>query len=262
MRTVAVVLCLLLGVPAAVAGPAEPHHAPARLEPPVLPFKVVDRFSHDPKAFTQGLDFRGRGLFETTGLYGESTLRKVRLATGEVLRKRSISDDYFGEGLTIFNGNAYWLTWKENTAFVHDPRTFERTGGFTYEGEGWGLTHDGESLIMSDGRPALVYRDPDTFAITRTLPVTDGDSAVDNLNELEWVEGRVYANVWPSNDVAIIDPASGIVEAWLDLSSLQEREESRRDVDVPNGIAYRAKSNRLFVTGKLWAHIYEIEITG
>ena len=224
------------------------------------PVTVVKTFPHDPNAFTQGLEFYGTALFEGTGLRGESTLRRVDLKTGSVRRKRSIPDKYFGEGITVVGKRIFQITWQENTAFVYGRRTFKRIRRFTYEGEGWGLAHNSRRLVMSNGSSTIAFRDPRTFEVTRRIDVTDEGQPVDRLNELEWVNGDILANIWQTNDIVRIDPVSGNVTARYDVSALQQREEREGNPDVANGIAYMKEQNRLFVTGKFWRHVYEVEL--
>jgi glutaminyl-peptide cyclotransferase len=227
---------------------------------PDIPYTVVGTFDHDPNAFTQGLHFKGERLFESTGLNGQSTLRRVDLETGEVLRSRALADEFFGEGSVILGGKLYWLTWQSERAFVYRPRDFKRIGQFKYPGEGWGLTTDGESLVMSNGSARLRWR-TETFKVEKSVRVLDGTTPIQNLNELEWIDGVIFANVWQTNRIARIDPATGLVTGWIDLTPLQEAEQAAGDPDVPNGIAYMKSEDRMFVTGKLWAHVYEIELT-
>lgn len=229
------------------------------LQPTVGPgYVVVGEFPHDPQAYTQGLDFQGPRLFEGTGLNGRSSLRRVDLETGEVLRRVDLAKRFFGEGITVFRKRIYQITWQSERAFVYDRASFRRIGRFTYEGEGWGLTHDGRRLIMSNGSSTIAFRDPKTFEVLDEIEVTDGGEPVAMLNELEWVEGEIFANVWQTDDVVRIDPATGEVTGRLDLSALKERQQ---DGEVTNGIAYMESEDRLFVTGKLWSSIYEIELT-
>jgi glutaminyl-peptide cyclotransferase len=229
------------------------------LQPTVGPgYVVVDEFPHDPQAYTQGLDFQGTRLFEGTGLNGRSSLRRVDLATGEVMRQVDLADRFFGEGITVFGKRIYQITWQSERAFVYDKATFRRIRRFTYEGEGWGLTHDGSRLIMSNGSATITFRDPKTFEVLDEIEVTDGGTAVDMLNELEWVEGEIFANVWQTDDVVRIDPATGEVTGRLDLTALKQQQQNG---EVTNGIAYMESQDRLFVTGKLWDAIYEIELT-
>lgn len=219
-------------------------------------YTVVATYPHDAGAFTQGLDFHRGRLFETTGV-DPASLRQVDLETGAVRKQRVISDRYFGEGMTVIDNRLWWITWKSETAFLYDPETFERRRTVRYRGEGWGLTHNGRRLIMSNGTNRLVFRDPRTFEARRTVEVTDEGSPVDNLNELEWVNGEIFANVWAGDMIARIDPANGEVKSWLNLSQLRTGEPEGNET---NGIAYLPRSDRLFVTGKNWSHLYEIEL--
>lgn len=225
---------------------------------PVLAYEVVKTYPHDPKAFTQGLVFRNGFLYESTGLKGQSSLRKVRLETGEVTDLRAVDKQFFAEGLTDWGGKLLQLTWETNIGFVYDFASFAPLSTFTYSGEGWGLTHDDTQLIMSDGTSALRFLDPNTQREIRRVTVRDGSKAIERLNELEFVKGEVFANVWLTDRIAIIAPSTGKVTAWLDLAKL--RAPSRQGEDVLNGIAYDAGGNRLFVTGKLWSRLYEIKI--
>ncbi|HEX2241476.1 MAG TPA: glutaminyl-peptide cyclotransferase [Actinomycetota bacterium] len=240
------------------AGSSEPKPARAQEDPGYL---LIDEFPHDPDAFTQGLDFRGTALFEGTGIEGASSLRRVDLETGEVLRKVDLADKHFGEGITVFGRRVFQLTWKSGKCFVYRVATFRRVKRFEYEGEGWGLTHNGRLLIMSDGSNIIRFRDPKTFDIVREIDVTDGDQPVSQLNELEWVNGEIFANVWQTDDVVRIDPKTGDVVDRIDLTALRQKEQAEGDPDVTNGIAYMKSEDRLFVTGKWWMHIYEIQLT-
>lgn len=253
LRFIAAATLAALGTPQ-----AEPHAAAA--SHPSRPVTVVQTFPHDPNAFTQGFEFHGTALFEGTGLRGRSTLRRVALETGNVRRKRSLPDKYFGEGITVVGKRIFQITWQENTAFVYGRRTFKRIRRFSYAGEGWGLAHNSRRLVMSNGSSTIAFRDPRTFEVTRRIAVTDEGNPVDDLNELEWVNGDILANVWQTNDIVRIDPASGHVTARYDVSALKQREEREGDPDVANGIAYIKKQDRLFVTGKFWRHVYEVEL--
>jgi glutamine cyclotransferase len=228
---------------------------------PVLSVKVVHVYPHDPRAFTQGLEYYGGYLYESTGIAGQSSLRKVVLQTGEVIRKASLPPQYFGEGLTILHGKIYQLTWLAKKGFIYDLRTFRQVGEFPYETEGWGLTHDDRSLILSDGTNKIRYMDPLSFKVTRTIEVYAGREGVVNLNELEYVKGEIFANVWHSSRIARIDPHSGQVLAWIDLTSLVSQEQ-HSDEAVLNGIAYDKATYRLFVTGKNWPKLFEIKVEG
>jgi glutaminyl-peptide cyclotransferase len=224
-----------------------------------LAYRVVNTFPHDPEAFTQGLIYRGGFLFESTGLHGRSSLRKVRLETGEVLQRQALDAEHFAEGLADWQDQLVQLTWQSNLGFVYDLKTFARQRTFSYTGEGWGLARDARRLIMSDGTSVLRFLDPSTFAEAGRLAVTEGGLAVTNLNELEVVKGRIFANVWQSDQLVIIDPESGQVTGRVDLSGLLPPSE-RYGTDVLNGIAYDANGDRLFVTGKLWPKLFEIRL--
>jgi glutamine cyclotransferase len=230
-----------------------------RVEAPVLGYQVVRSFPHDPAAFTQGLIFRDGVLYEGTGLKGQSSLRKVRLETGEVLQQRALEARYFGEGITDWNDAIVQLTWQAGIGFVYDRAGFTLKRTFSYTGEGWGLTHDGTRLIMSDGSASLRFLDPGTFRETGRLTVRDGGTAVGSLNELEFVRGEIYANVWQTDRIVRIDPRRGNVTATIDLTGLLPAAERAR-VDVLNGIAYDPQRDRLFVTGKLWLRLFEIRV--
>jgi glutaminyl-peptide cyclotransferase len=227
---------------------------------PVLGVIVVKSYPHDPHAFTQGLEYSDGYLYESTGRSGQSTLRQTVLETGAVLKHVNLPPRYFGEGLTIFRGKVYQLTWLTKIGFIYDVRTFRQAGEFHYETEGWGLAHDNASLILSDGTNKLQFIDPTSFQVTRTLEVYAGNEAVTNLNELEYINGEIFANIWHSPRIARIDPRSGQVLAWIDLTTVVEKEKHEPE-DVLNGIAYDAKRGRLFVTGKNWSEIFEIKVT-
>lgn len=223
-------------------------------------YEVVNTFEHDPNAFTQGLVFEGGFLYEGTGLYGQSELRKVDLETGEVLQRRKLPNEYFGEGITIFGDRIYQLTYRSKIGFVYNKETFELLKEFTYPTEGWGLTHDGENLIMSDGTPMLYFLDPNSLKRVFRLMVRDKENVIGWLNELEYVEGQVYANVWPADRIARIDPKTGEVLGWIDCKGLLDRQNLRSQIDVFNGIAYDPNGDRLFVTGKNWPKLFEIKL--
>jgi glutamine cyclotransferase len=227
---------------------------------PVSGYRVVKTYPHDPSAYTQGLIYRDGFLFESTGLNGRSSLRKVGLETGEIVQQRSVDRAYFAEGLTDWQARLIQLTWQSNVAFVYELSSFVPQRTFSYSGEGWGLTHDSKQLIMSDGSEYLRFLDPDSFSETRRLAVHDGRVAVKDLNELEYVRGEIYANVWHTDRIARISPSSGRVIGWIDMHGLMAP--YRLDAEaVLNGIAYDARGNRLFVTGKLWPKLFEIVVT-
>lgn len=232
-----------------------PTPVPALKAPALYTYQVVATYPHDPKAFTQGLVWDNGVLYESTGLKGQSSLRRVDLKTGRVLQRRVVNSRYFAEGLALLNNQLIQLTWQEKTGFVYDRRTFRQVRTFRYETEGWGLTHDGKQLIMSDGSATLRYLDPKTFAVVRTITVNENGRPISQLNELEYVKGEIFANVWQTNLVAQIDPATGRVVGWIDLSTLLSESE-RAKTDVLNGIAYDPKGDRLFVTGKLLSLIH------
>jgi glutamine cyclotransferase len=229
-------------------------------ESPVSRYRVVHAYPHDPMAFTQGLIYLDGFLYESTGLNGRSSLRMTELATGKVLQKQPVGPQYFAEGMTNFGGKLYQLTWQNGKAFVYDRFSFKLLKEHTYTGEGWGLTNDGKRLILSDGTAQIRFMDPTTFAVTGKITVTDQGRPIDRLNELEYVRGEIYANVWQTELIARISPTTGKVLGWIDLTGLLTPAEAQ-SVDVLNGIAYDAKQDRLFVTGKLWPKIFEIKLT-
>lgn len=222
-------------------------------------YRVVNTYPHDPQAFTQGLVYRDGFLYESTGLNNQSSLRRVRLETGEVIQRRQVDAQHFAEGLADWGGKLIQLTWQSNVGFVYDLVTFNPERTFPYAGEGWGLTHDDKRLIMSDGSSSLRFLDPTTLAETGRLTVTDRGLPVENLNELEMVRGEIYANIWQTDRIARIAPASGRVTGWIDLSGLLPPADQAH-VDVLNGIAYDVEHDRLFVTGKLWPKLFEITL--
>jgi glutamine cyclotransferase len=230
---------------------------------PVSGYRVVHTYPHDPGAFTQGLVYRDGVLYEGTGLNGRSSIRKVKLENGEVLQMQPVDSQYFGEGIAVVNDTLYELTWQSGIGFLYDRATFKRKGTFTYRGEGWGLTYDGQRLIMSDGTPFLRFLDPATQKEVSRIEVKDGTMPVADLNELEFVKGEVLANVWQTDRIARISPKTGRVIGWIDLAGLLTPRETR-EVEaaggVLNGIAYDASGDRLFVTGKLWPKLFEIKV--
>lgn len=238
-----------------------PLGAPSLLQAqPVYTIKIANAYPHDPGAYTQGLVYHEGFLYESTGLHGGSSLRKVELETGKVLQNYPVPSQFFAEGLTLWGNRLLQLTWRSRVGFVYDKDTFQKLREFTYDTEGWGLTNDGTSLIMSDGSSMLRYLDPETFIETRRLEVYADKAPVPNLNELEYIQGQIYANVWGKDLIVIISPKAGEVLAWIDLSSLKSALGPVRRVDVLNGIAYDPKGERIFVTGKLWPRLFEIEV--
>jgi glutaminyl-peptide cyclotransferase len=226
---------------------------------PIRTIKVLKSYPHDPDAFTQGFEYVDGFLYESTGEIGHSSVRKVELESGKVLQEKEVSPPHFGEGLTIFGGKVYQLAWLTKIGFVYDWRTFRKLREFHFDGEGWGLTHDDSSLILSDGTNRLRYFNPETFDLERTLDVYAGSKAVPNLNELERIGSDIYANVWHSDRIARIDSRSGEVVAWIDCLALASQEQKEPEA-VLNGIAFDAARRRFFVTGKHWAHVFEIQI--
>lgn len=228
--------------------------------PANLTFKIINEYPHNTNAFTQGLVYNNGFLYEGTGKRGSSTLRRVDLKTGEVLQNHQLSQEYFGEGVTIYEDKIIQLTLSSHIAFVYDRASFEPLKEFSYPTQGWGITHDGERLIMSDGTATIYFRNPETFEEIGQLQVFDDSGPVTRLNELEFLKGKIYANIWLTDRIAIISPESGEVLQWVDLTGLLSEEEVTQPVDVLNGIAYHAATDRLFVTGKLWPKLFEIEL--
>ncbi len=253
--------CLLLGV--MLLGAAVPGFmfsitgAPAGNEPVKLRVEVLDTRPHDTSAFTQGLVYQDGALFESTGVYGNSSLREVDPQTGEVRRRLNLPSSIFAEGLALAHGRLTLLTWREHTAFQYDPATFSAAGEFTYSGEGWGLAFDGSRLIMSDGSSRLFFRDPDTFDIVSSTTVTLNGVPRDRINELEYAKGAIYANVWGYDTILKIDPRTGRVLATIDASGLLTADE-RKHADVLNGIAYDPGRETFLITGKYWPKLFEV----
>lgn len=229
-------------------------------ETPVYTYRTIADYPHDPDAFTQGLIFQDGIFYEGTGLYGRSSLRKAELETGRVIQKVDLPENRFGEGVTVLDGHVYQLTWRSGIGYIYDAGSFQRTGQFRYSTQGWGLTHDGKSLIRSDGTPVLHFHEPETFKETGQVEVFDENGPVAELNELEYIDGEIYANVWRTDRIARIHPETGRVAAWIDLTGLLDTLGFIKKTDVLNGIAYDRSEKRLFVTGKLWPRIFEIEL--
>ena len=229
-------------------------------EPAFFGYKIVNTFSHDPNAFTQGLVWENGYLYEGTGLAGRSTLRKVELETGKVVQSINLPAKYFGEGITIFKDKIIQLTYLSNVGFVYDKDSFELLREFNYPNEGWGITHDGKRLITSDGTPTLYFLDPQTFEKVSTIDVYHNGKLLWDLNELEFIDGRIYANIWKTGQIAIIEPKTGQVTALVELKGLLAGRDRSRNVGVLNGIAYDQVNHRLFVTGKFWPKLFEIKL--
>ena len=238
----------------------KPPTPPASGPVPRYGYQIVNIWPHDSNAFTQGLILMDGKLLESTGQEGFSSLRRVDLESGRVLKKVDVPVPYFAEGLAALNGKIYQLTWQHSIGFIYDAQTFDRLGEFNYQGEGWGLASDGQSLILSDGSSRLRFIDPNGFRVTRTITVTDGNQPVRELNELEYVNGEIYANVWHDNRIAMIDPHSGHVNGWIDLTGLMPDGELQDPEAVLNGIAYDQANDKLIVTGKLWPRVFEIKV--
>jgi glutaminyl-peptide cyclotransferase len=249
---------ILVGMTMIACAPAS---VAQRRPAPVQGYKVIATFPHDTSSFTQGLVFADGQFYESTGLEGESTLRRVDLATGQTLQRIDVADQYFAEGLAMVGDELLQLTWKNQIGFVYDKATFKPKRTFSYKTEGWGIAYDGTSqLVMSDGSDTLTFLDPKTFSVARTLRVQDAGRPVGNLNELEWIEGEIWANVWTTDRIARISPKSGDVNAWVDLSTLFPQSQRMPPADVLNGIAYDRATRRIFITGKKWPRLYQITV--
>jgi glutaminyl-peptide cyclotransferase len=252
-------LALLLAASASWLPAQVSQKAPTQ-RPREYTFKVVHTFPHDPAAYTQGLAYRDGFLYEGTGRNGTSSLRKVRLETGEVLQRRELPQEYFGEGIALIGNEVVQLTWKSQVGFVYDVSDFRLLRQFSYTGEGWGLATNGREVFMSDGTAEIRVLDIDTLQEKRRFTVRDDGIQVRELNELEFVEGELFANVWQTDRIARISPETGNVVGWIDLSGILSQIYRRERDSVLNGIAYDAKEKRLFVTGKLWPSIFEIKV--
>ena len=225
---------------------------------PVYTYKVINIYPHDRNAFTQGLVFEDGVLIEGTGLYRRSSLRRVAIKSGEILQYHELPPHLFGEGVTIYDNKIIQLTWRSNVGFVYDKDSFELLREFNYPTEGWGVTCDGKHLIMSDGTANLYFLHPETFEEQHRMEVHDNNGSINRLNELEYIDSKIYANVFQTSRIAKINPKTGKVVGWIDLTGLLSIEDRRTPVDVLNGIAYDSENNRLFVTGKLWPKLFEI----
>ena len=255
-RDVARLLCFLL---ASLASSLIALENPTTPPVPSYSFEVLHAYPHDPRAFTQGFEYRDGFLYEGTGLKGQSTLRKEELETGKILEEINLADRYFGEGITLLHDKVVQLTWQSHIGFVYTEAGFRLLQTFSYQGEGWGLANDGRNIYMSDGSAQIRCLDPNTLHEIRRITVHEGSTPVQNLNELEWVRGEIYANIWLTDRVARISPQDGAVVGWIDLSHLLTPAESG-NADVLNGIAYDSVGDRLFVTGKLWPKVFQIRV--
>ncbi|QBQ54739.1 glutaminyl-peptide cyclotransferase [Nitrosococcus wardiae] len=227
---------------------------------PVYSYQIINSYPHDPHAFTQGLIFNRGVLYESTGKRGKSTLRKVELETGKILQEYLLPSRFFGEGLTLWQDKLIQLTWQGRVGFVYDKKTFNPLYGFLYAMEGWGITHDNRHLIMSDGTSTLYFLNPENFQLIKSVKVYDNDIPIANLNELEYVKGEIYANIWLTDYIARISPKTGQVLGWINLKALLSKEAQTSSAGVLNGIAYDNKQDRLFVTGKYWPQLFEIKL--
>lgn len=258
IRFLAYSLILLELVGCGRTAPPKPPEPAEKI--PTYTYEVVNTFPHQRNAFTQGLVFLDGALLESTGLNGQSSLRRVDLQTGNVLQRAEVPSEYFAEGLAALNGKLYQLTWQNRKGFIYDLHSFKLEGEFTYEGEGWGLTTDGHWLIMSDGTDQIRFLDPATFKENRRITVMANGQPVDRLNELEYVKGEIFANVWGTDFVVRIDPATGHVVGVINFAGLLAPEDRDKDTDVLNGIAYDPATDRLFITGKRWPKLFEVRL--
>ncbi len=238
----------------------------ANVKPTIYSYKIINSYPHDKEAYTQGLEYYNGFLYETTGRRGQSTLRKVAIKSGKVLQKVDLDKKYFGEGMTIFNNKIYWLTWEAKKGFIYNLETFKQEKEFAYHksNEGWGLTHNNTELIKSDGSSKIWFLDPETLQEKKYIQAYTTDRAVKDLNELELINGKIYANKWQKNTITIIDPNTGIVEGLVDLRGLEKERSKTQKLEphdeVLHGIAFDTENNRLFVTGKTWGQLFELEL--
>jgi len=251
-------LAIFAGVCAEASTDKHPEQDSAAV--PTYGYEVVNVWPHDSNAFTQGLAFKENVLYESTGWNASASLRMIDLHTGRIQKKVDLPVRCFAEGITVLDGKIYQLTWRNRKGFIYDPGSLQSLGEFTYDGEGWGLTDDGSSLIMSDGTNTLRFLDPRTFQVRRTISVYANDRPLINLNELEYIKGEIYANVWQSDRIVRIDPETGKILGWIDLTGLRPRKMLQNRNAVLNGIAYDRAGDRIFVTGKLWPLLFEIRL--
>lgn len=232
------------------------------ITPKLYTYKIIEEYPHDIDAYTQGLEFNANTLYESTGQYKKSTLRKTNFETGEVLNMVDLSDSYFGEGLTILNDKIYQLTWKQRTGFIYDLETMEKTGSFVYgkSKEGWGMCNNGTSIYKSDGTQKIWELNPNTLGEIDYIEIYTNTSKIKSVNELEWVENKIYANIYQKDAVAIVNPSNGAVEGVIDFTSLKSHVTQHKDLDVLNGIAYKGEPNILYITGKNWDKLFKVEV--
>lgn len=261
VRQMSGLLMLLLSL-ATIGCQGNPQQPGKKIEnrPTNYGYEVVHVWPHDRDAFTQGLVFHDGKLLESTGEAGHSSLRRVEMEDGKVLQQVDVPRPYFAEGITLLKGKIYQLTWQHQLGFIYDAWTFEKIGQFNYVGEGWGLANDGQSLILSDGSNQIRFLDPTNFQVQKTIAVLDGSIPVVEINELEYIQGEIYANIWHEDRIARIDPQTGHVVGWINLAGLLSPGEVQDEEAVLNGIAYDEAGGRLFVTGKLWPKMFEIRV--
>ena len=263
-KSLIVYILLLLMVAAFSCMPSlEMDNGPDKINPQSVSnytFIIINAYPHDRDAYTQGLTVENGTLFESTGLYARSSLRRVDLTSGNVLQIYELPDEYFGEGITVFRDTIIQLTWRSKKGFVYNKNSFEVIREFTYETGGWGITNDEKHLIMSNGSSTLYFLDAGTFQIRNHIQVHDDDKLINNLNELEFIDGQIYANIWGTENIAIIDPQDGRVTGWIDLSGILPPQFDSGSVDILNGTAYDVTNGHLLVTGKLWPQLFEIEL--
>ncbi len=226
---------------------------------PLYTYQVVNKYPHDPEAFTEGLIFYNGVFYEGTGLYGQSCIRIVDPETGAILNQVGLPSEYFGEGVTILDDVVYQVTWKKHVGFIYDL-DLQKTGEFSIPNEGWGLTTDGKQLILSDGTSTLSFINPDTMNVENTVTVTYNGEEVTQINELEYIEGNVYANIWQTDRIAVINQTNGNVISWIDLTGLKNQLDNRNGIDVLNGIASDSETGKIYVTGKLWPNLFEVQL--
>ncbi len=263
--TIAAILCAVCLVACGGRSGSAQKKSSARNNPKVetavqYGYRIVGAYPHDTGAYTQGLFWHDGFLYESTGEYGHSSLRKVVLETGLPVKQVPLDDAYFGEGAALYDGRIYQLTWLEGTAFVYDLDTFEKVREFNYGGEGWGVTTDGTKLYVSDGSPNIAVVNPQTFKTERTIQVRNGGKPVQYVNELEWIGGKIWANVYMTEDIIIFDPETGAVDGVIDFRGIESQLMVTRGTDVMNGIAHDPATGRIFVTGKKWNKLFEVEI--
>lgn len=222
--------------------------------------EILETFNHNPDYFTQGFEIHNGFIYEGTGLNGKSSLLKWDFKTGEVVKSVKLDDKYFGEGITVFKDKIFQITWTSGVCFVYDAKTFKKLKSFDYTGEGWGLTNDDKNLIMSDGTNMIKFLNPDNFSIVKTIAVTDNGAPINNLNELEYIDGEIWANIWMQSKIVVINPETGNITKWIDLSELMSTLEAGEKADVLNGIAYDKQSKKIYLTGKNWKNVFSVKL--